>query len=188
MDPKRTLHVDTRRTQYFLDNKLQLFSKLFMFYFLTGFVLLIALIVSLFKNSKFLRLLIKAFKWLIILGFLSHTSGLVIRWIISGHAPWSNGYESMIYIAWATILSGLIFSKRSLLTLAATAVVASLLLMVAHLNWLDPEITNLVPVLKSYWLMIHVAIIVASYGFLSLGALLVLISLWLIVFTTNGNK
>jgi cytochrome c-type biogenesis protein CcsB len=111
-----------------------------------------------------------------------------MRWIISGHAPWSNGYESMIYIAWATLLAGLIFSKRSLLTLAATAVVASLLLMVAHLNWLDPEITNLVPVLKSYWLMIHVAIIVASYGFLALGALLGMIALWLIIFTTKSNK
>jgi cytochrome c-type biogenesis protein CcsB len=94
----------------------------------------------------------------------------------------------MIYIAWATILSGIIFSKKSLLTLAATAVVSGLLLMVAHLNWLDPEISNLVPVLKSYWLMIHVAIITASYGFLSLGAILGLIALWLIIFTTSSNK
>ena len=60
--------------------------------------------------------------------------------------------------------------------------------MVAHLNWLDPEISNLVPVLKSYWLMIHVAIITASYGFLSLGAILGLIALWLIIFTTSSNK
>jgi len=74
------------------------------------------------------------------------------------------------------------------MTLAATSIVASLLLMVAHLNWLDPEITNLVPVLNSYWLMIHVAIITASYGFLSLGAILGLFSLWLIIFTTKNNK
>jgi cytochrome c-type biogenesis protein CcsB len=94
----------------------------------------------------------------------------------------------MIYIAWATILSGIIFAKRSILTLAATAVISGLLLMVAHLNWLDPEITNLVPVLKSYWLMIHVAIITASYGFLSLAAILGLIALWLIIFTNSNNK
>ena len=56
------------------------------------------------------------------------------------------------------------------------------------LNWLDPEITNLVPVLKSYWLMIHVAIITASYGFFSLGAILGLIALWLIIFTNRANK
>jgi cytochrome c-type biogenesis protein CcsB len=169
-------------------NRMQLFANLFLFYCLVGLVLLILLIVKLFKNTKVIHILITAFKWLIILGFLAHTSGLIMRWIISGHAPWSNGYESMIYIAWATLLAGLIFSKRSLLTLAATAVVASLLLMVAHLNWLDPEITNLVPVLKSYWLMIHVAIIVASYGFLALGALLGMIALWLIIFTTKSNK
>ncbi len=169
-------------------NKMSLFANLFMYYFMVGLIFLILLIVELFKNTKLVRVLITAFKWLIILGFIAHSSGLIMRWIISGHAPWSNGYESMIYIAWATILAGLIFSKRSLLTLAATAIIASFLLMVAHLNWLDPEITNLVPVLKSYWLMIHVAIIVASYGFLALGAILGFIALWLIIFTTKSNK
>ena len=145
-------------------------------------------IVSLFKNNKFINALVQLLKWLIVLGFVAHTIGLGIRWYISGHAPWSNGYESMIYIAWATIFAGIIYTRRSVLTLAATAVVSGLLLMVAHLNWLDPEITNLVPVLKSYWLMIHVAIITASYGFLSLGAILGLIALWLIIFTTSANK
>lgn len=169
-------------------NNLSLFSRLFMYYSLVGFVLLVLLITQLFKNNKLIRGLITTFKWLIILGFLVHTSGLIMRWVISGHAPWSDGYESMIYIAWATLLSGLIFSKRSLLTLAATAIVSAMLLMVAHLNWLDPEITNLAPVLKSYWLMIHVAIIVASYGFLALGAILGFISLCLIIFTSKSNK
>ncbi|MEC9209816.1 MAG: cytochrome c biogenesis protein ResB, partial [Bacteroidota bacterium] len=169
-------------------NKLSVFSELFMYYFLIGVLLIIVIIISLFNDAKWLALVIQLFKWLIIFGFVAHTAGLACRWYISGHAPWSNGYESMIYIAWATILSGIIFSKRSVLTLAATAVVSGLLLMVAHLNWLDPEITNLVPVLKSYWLMIHVAIITASYGFFSLGAILGLIALWLIIFTSSTNK
>ena len=65
--------------------------------------------------------------------------------------------------------------------MAATSVVSSLLLMVAALNWLDPEITNLVPVLNSYWLLIHVAIITASYGFLALGALLGFLSLLIMI-------
>ena len=146
------------------------------------------LIVKLFKNTKLVRVLITTFKWLIVLGFIAHSSGLIMRWIISGHATWSNGYESMIYIAWATILAGLIFSKRSLLTLAATAIVASLLLMVAHLNWLDPEITNLVPVLKSYWLIIHVAIITIGYGFLGLSFILGLINITLHLFKTKKKQ
>ena len=86
------------------------------------------------------------------------------------------------------MLSGIIFSKRSMLTLAATTLVTSLFLMVAHLNWLDPEITNIVPVLNSYWLMIHVSIITASYGFLALGAVLGFFSLCLIIFTNNETK
>ena len=169
-------------------NKLALFSNLFLVYFILGLLLISFVIVQLFQEKKWVSVFISILKWLVISGFIVHTFGLVARWYISGHAPWSNGYESMIYIAWATILSGIIYLKRSVLTLAATAVVSGLLLMVAHLNWLDPEITNLVPVLKSYWLMIHVAIITASYGFLVLGAILGLISLWLIVFTNYDNK
>ena len=87
-----------------------------------------------------------------------------MRWYISGHAPWSDGYESLIYIAWVTLLAGLVFSNKSNMTIAATTFLTSIILMVAHLSWMDPEITNLVPVLKSYWLTIHVSIITASYG------------------------
>ena len=169
-----------------LYNKLNIFSNLFMYYFIVGFIFLVFLLIKIF-NNKILLFPIKLIQGFIIFGFFFQSLGLVSRWIISGHAPWSNGYESMIYIAWATMLAGIIFSKRSKMTLAATPIVTSLFLMVAHLNWLDPEITNLVPVLNSYWLMIHVAIITASYGFLSLGAVLGLFSLWLIILSNKNN-
>jgi len=169
-----------------LYNKLNIFSNLFMYYFIVGFIFLVFLLIKIF-NNKILLFPIKLIQGFIIFGFFFQSLGLVSRWIISGHAPWSNGYESMIYIAWATMLAGIIFSKRSKMTLAATTIVTSLFLMVAHLNWLDPEITNLVPVLNSYWLMIHVAIITASYGFLSLGAVLGLFSLWLIILSNKNN-
>ena len=170
-------------------NNLQPFSKLFMSYFILGFLLLVFVIMQIFKNRKWLNVLVTILKWLIYSSFALHTIGLIVRGVISGHAPWSNGYESMIYISWATLLSGVLFSRKSVLTLVATTIVASLLLMVAHLNWLDPEITNLVPVLKSYWLMIHVAIITASYGFLALGTMLGLFALWLIfIGNFSGNR
>ena len=171
-----------------LYNKVNIFSNLFMFYFIIGLVFLILLLYQIFNSNVIIEKIIHFVKWLIFTGFFAQTLGLIARWIISGHAPWSNGYESMIYIAWATMLAGIVFSRRSYMTLAATSIVASLLLMVAHLNWLDPEITNLVPVLNSYWLMIHVAIITASYGFLSLSAILGLFCLWLIIFTTKNKK
>ena len=184
---KQVMPKDYKVELEVLYNKLNIFSNLFMYYFIVGFIFLIVLIIRIF-NPNILVILVSVIKWFIILGFIYQTLGLASRWIISGHAPWSNGYESMIYISWATMLSGIIFSKRSMLTLAATTLVTSLFLMVAHLNWLDPEITNIVPVLNSYWLMIHVSIITASYGFLALGAVLGFFSLCLIIFTNNETK
>jgi cytochrome c-type biogenesis protein CcsB len=169
-------------------NKYQIFDNLFYFFFSVGFIFLILLFVQLFTTAKGLNGAILVFYWLIVAGFLVHTAGLILRWYISGHAPWSNAYESMVYIAWATLLSGFLFSGNSKITLAATALLTSFILMVAHLNWLDPEITNLVPVLNSYWLMIHVAIITASYGFLALGALLGFFNLILIISSPRGNQ
>ena len=114
-----------------------------------------------------------------------HTTGLVARWYISGHAPWSDAYESMIYVAWATMFFTLAFDRKSKLTVASGTFVASMILMIAHWNWMDPSIANLQPVLTSYWLMIRVAVIVASYGPITLGMVLGLVSLLLMTFTTK---
>jgi cytochrome c-type biogenesis protein CcsB len=116
--------------------------------------------------------------------FLIHTAGLGIRWYISEHAPWSNGYETLLYISWATCMAGLIFSKRSPMTLAVTTILSAISLFVAGMSWMSPELTNLVPVLKSYWLVIHVAVITASYGFFAVAALLGVLNLVLMILQT----
>jgi cytochrome c-type biogenesis protein CcsB len=169
-------------------NKYKPFLKLFPYYMMVGFAMLIFSFIQLFKERKWLAYFNYGAAGLIVLGFLFHTLGLGVRWYISGHAPWSNGYESMIYISWATVLAGFIFAKRSMISLSATALLASLILMVSHLNWLDPEVTNLVPVLNSYWLMIHVAIITASYGFVGLAALLGFLVLVIYIFMNKDNE
>ena len=169
-------------------NKNDIFKNLFWQYMLAGVLLFILIITNIFNNSKLVRILIKASKVLIILLFVYHTVGLGIRWYISGHVPWSNGYESMIYISWATMLFGLIFGRNSILTIAATTFVTSMILMFAHMNWMDPEIANLVPVLDSYWVMIHVSIIVASYGPFTLSMILGMLALFLMIITTKKNK
>ena len=94
----------------------------------------------------------------------------------------------MIYVAWATVGIGLAFGRKSDLTLASTSFVASMILMIAHWNWMDPEIANLVPVLDSYWLMIHVSVIVGSYGPFTLAMILGIVSLFLILITNEKNK
>ena len=169
-------------------NEFKVFNRLSYYYAIVGLIMILLLIQQILKERKWRNYIIKFAFVLVGIGFLAHTVGLMGRWFISGHAPWSNAYESVIYIAWATILAGFIFSRKSLMTVAATAILSSLLLMVAALNWLDPEITNLVPVLDSYWLIIHVAIITASYGFLALGALLGFLNLILMVIQNSTNK
>ena len=175
-----------KKAEIFL-NRAAFFIRAGLTYFMIGLVLLVFGFVKIFWSKIKLNWLATLLALILGLAFLFHTAGLALRWYVSGHAPWSNGYESMIYIAWATMLAGLLFAKREPMPLAATSVLAGLTLMVAHLSWMDPQITNLVPVLKSYWLMIHVSMITASYGFLGLGAILAFMTLLLYAFKTKNN-
>ncbi len=168
-------------------NKFNIFQRLTPVYLILGLILLGFVFAKIFKPTLNLQKITNAFMILFVIAFAVHTFGLALRWYISGHAPWSNGYESMIYIAWAIVLAGIYFSRQSVLALATTAVLSGVTLFVAHLSWLEPQITTLTPVLKSYWLTIHVSVITASYGFLGLCALLGFINL--ILFTiANKNK
>ncbi len=168
--------------------RLGIFEKLFPFYATIGLVMLIGLIIMVISGSRKTSLVLKIFGWILFTGFLFHTFGLGLRWYIAGHSPMSNGYESMIFISWVTLLAGFIFSRRSAFALSATAVLAGMTLMVAHLSFMDPEITNLVPVLKSYWLTLHVSVITGSYGFLGLGAILGIITMILLSLSNVKNR
>jgi cytochrome c-type biogenesis protein CcsB len=117
--------------------------------------------------------------------FAFHTFGMGFRWIISGHAPWSDTYESLLYISWSAVFAAVIFFRKSLLALSAGVIVAGIFMFTAHLTSIDPQITNLVPVLKSYWLTIHVSVLTASYGFFGLGAILGFMSLIMFIFRKN---
>ncbi|MEN8157872.1 MAG: cytochrome c biogenesis protein CcsA [Bacteroidota bacterium] len=158
-----------------------IFSKLAKGYLVTGLILLALAFFNIFKPAVKIRRVTQVGVVLVFVLFILHSSGLAIRWYIAGHAPWSNGYESMIFIGWATCLSGLVFARRSQMALAVTTVLSAIILLIAGLSWMSPEITNLVPVLKSYWLIVHVAIVTASYGFLGIGSLLGLTNLILII-------
>ena len=185
---KAVMLSDRKVSSEILYNKYDIFKRLFYLYMLAGVLMLTFCIVQIFKDSKFIRITITVFHGLIGLFFVLHTLGLVVRWYISGHAPWSDAYESMIYVAWATMFFGLAFGRKSKLTVASTAFVVSIILMVAHWQWMDPSIGNLQPVLNSYWLMIHVAVIVASYGPFTLAMVLGLVAMFLMIFTTAKNK
>jgi len=170
-------------------NKWEVFKKTYQAYGWIGLLMLILFFVQIFVSNN--QNLIKSFDYirkglfvLLIFVFVFHAGGLIVRWLVSGHVPWSNGYEAVVFIAWVTMLAGFIFSTKNAVVIAGTAVLASLMIFVTELNLLDPEITPLQPVLKSYWLMIHVAVITGSYGFLGLACILGFLNLTLYIFRT----
>ena len=179
---------DDKITSEILYNKYDVFQKLPYWYMFAAILMLLFTVLKIVKERKFLHYAVNTMHVGIGLLFALHTFALIARWYISGHAPWSNAYESIIYVAWATMFFGLAFDRKSKLTVASSAFVAAMILWAATLNWIDPEIGNLQPVLNSYWLMIHVAIIVASYGPFALGMILGVVALLLILFTNEKNK
>ncbi len=169
-------------------NKAEIFVKLAPVYLIAGFLLLILVFSKMVVPNLKISFIFKVVYVLNVLAFVIHTVGLGLRAYLSGHAPWSNGYESMVYIAWALSLSGIFFSRKSPIALSLTSILSGIVLMVAHLSEMNPQITNLVPVLNSYWLSIHVSVITASYGFLGLCALLGIFTLFLMCFLKKDGK
>jgi len=184
------LESETKINVEILYNKLQIFITLRNVYaMLSVILLLLAFIDNLRqKKSRIISLALDISTAMLVLAFLYHTFGMILRWYLTGHAPWSNGYESLILIAWGSLLAGFSFARYSRITLAATALLAFFILMTASHSSYDPQLTNLQPVLKSYWLIIHVATLTISYGFLGLGFILGLMNLVIFLFKTVKNN
>lgn len=147
-------------------NKADIFRWSFRLYLLLGFALAIIPFMPGAGKKTTGRIIIS----LIAAVFVMHTAGIGLRWYISGYAPWSNSYESMVHIGWTVALAGLLFSKRSYAAAGLCVLLGGVVMFVSNLNWLDPQITQLVPVLRSHWLMIHVSVITASYGLFGISA------------------
>ncbi len=139
------------------------------------------------KKSKLVSSTLNFFIVLLGIAFTYHTFGMILRWYVSGHTPWSDGYEVLILGAWSVMLAGFCFMRYSKIALAGTALLAFLILTTAAHSSYDPQLTNLIPMLKSYWLIIHVATLTIGYGFLGLGFILGLICLILYLFISHKN-
>jgi cytochrome c-type biogenesis protein CcsB len=181
-------HIDVGKTQAEISyNKLRVFDRCKLSYFILGGLLLVLAFTQLLKKQKWADIAIKILSIAILCAFLVHAFGMGMRWYIGGYAPWSNSYETMVYVAWATVLAGIIFGRKSIITMALATLFGGIILFVSGLNWMDPQIGTLVPVLKSPWLMFHVAIIVAAYGFFGIGFLLGIVNLSLTAFAKKSR-
>lgn len=103
-----------------------------------------------------------------ILSFLALSTCLTLRWIISGTAPMSDGYETMLLAAWLVMLLSLMFCRRVHFLIPCGLLTSGFFLLVSHINSMDPQITHIMPVLNSPLLCIHVSVIMTGFAMLAL--------------------
>lgn len=179
----KTLDISPKKIQSEVKyNKMDVFRYCKIGYLILGGLLLIFTFIVQFQQKRWIKSIVWLLGILVLVVFHYHMYGMGMRWYIGGYAPWSNSYETMVYVAWATVLAGLLFVRRNTITLALATLFGGIILFVSGLNWMDPEISPLVPVLKSPWLMFHVAIIVAAYGFFGVSCLMGLTNMILMIF------
>lgn len=134
--------------------------------------LLLAIVSTLSLNNgkqKKTRLVSSVLTWVMLL----HTTLLLaLRWFVSGHLPMSNGYETMQFMAWATLIVTLVMEKRFLPVKQFGPLLSSFALLVAMITDGNPQITQLMPVLQSPLLSVHVMVIMFSYALFGLTALI----------------
>ncbi len=166
-------------------NRLNIFNKSKLGYFISGALVLLFSFIQTLRKRQWIKYILRILIAAILCFFVYHMYGMGLRWYISGYAPWSNSYETMVYVSWATVLAGLVFGRKNTIILALATLFGGVILFVSSLNWMDPQINTLVPVLKSPWLMFHVAVIVAAYGFFGISFLIGITNLCIITLAKN---
>lgn len=185
----KTPAIDNRKVKAeLLYNQLNLFFWCRLAYLIFGGILLFITCGEIFVDFKWGKRVGTILIALLVIAFLAHTSGVLLRWYISGRAPWANAYESMVCTSWMLVGGGLLFACRFRILPALSGILGGIMLFVAGLNHMNPSITPLVPVLQSYWLMSHVAVIMVGYVFFALCALTGLFNLVLMSLTNAANR
>lgn len=150
-----------------INNAFPFATILFMANLTLGFIALFYTIYRMTKKREIKALNI-ALPILLGISFLALTFGLALRWIISGNIPMSNGYESMLTVAWFVMLISILMQLRIRIVMVFGFLISGFFLLVSHINQMDPAIGQMMPVLNSPLLSIHVSIIIMSYALLSL--------------------
>ena len=162
-----SLPTNTQYKAERINNAFPFATILFMANLTLGFIALFYTIYRMTKKKE-IKVLNIALPILLGVSFLALTFGLALRWIISGNVPMSNGYESMLTVAWLVMLISILMQLRIRIVMVFGFLISGFFLLVSHINQMDPAIGQMMPVLNSPLLSIHVSIIMMSYALLSL--------------------
>lgn len=162
-----SLPTNTQYKAERINNAFPFATILFMANLTLGFFALFYTIYRMTKKKE-IKVLNIALPILLGVSFLALTFGLALRWIISGNIPMSNGYESMLTVAWFVMLISILMQLRIRIVMVFGFLISGFFLLVSHINQMDPAIGQMMPVLNSPLLSIHVSIIMMSYALLSL--------------------
>lgn len=162
-----SLPTNTQYKAERINNAFPFATILFMANLTLGFIALFYTIYRMTKK-KDIKVLNIALPILLGVSFLALTFGLALRWIISGNVPMSNGYESMLTVAWFVMLISILMQLRIRIVMVFGFLISGFFLLVSHINQMDPTIGQMMPVLNSPLLSMHVSIIMMSYALLSL--------------------
>lgn len=162
-----SLPTNTQYKAERINNAFPFATILFMANLTLGFIALFYTIYRMTKKKEIKALNI-ALPILLGVSFLALTFGLALRWVISGNIPMSNGYESMLTVAWFVMLISILMQLRIRIVMVFGFLISGFFLLVSHINQMDPAIGQMMPVLNSPLLSIHVSIIMMSYALLSL--------------------
>lgn len=123
--------------------------------------------------------------YLSLLGFALHSFSLLIRTAVSGHAPFTNMYESISFLAWSCVLAVIIFERKFNLEKTGPYLwlIIVALMALASSPALPKNITPLVPALQSYWLWLHVSVTLMGEAFLAVA----FVASWLYLTTGSGK-
>src|SRR5690606_6517919 len=117
-------------------NKINIFFWLMIIYSMLGGLLILFSFIEVLGNynsKSIIHKVILGLFYLVLVALLIHFIGLGIRWYLSGHAPWSNGYEAIIFISSIGVLGGAImYRNRNAFIPASGAIVAMIMMGFAH--------------------------------------------------------
>jgi cytochrome c-type biogenesis protein CcsB len=164
------------KVEYFY-NQSGIFNVITNLLSIAGFSLLLIYFFFIVSGKLFPRWLLLIYQFISALLLIILSVGIGLRWYIGGYAPISNSFEVMIFLAGVVLLAGLLLSPKQPVVLAMSLILSFAFLLVSVMNNGNPEIGTLVPVLKSYWLSIHVAVITSSYALFALAMMLALVNL-----------